>query len=126
MSNPLVPAIEAAAESLKSFLPWWWRKRAARIAVEAAAPFFYGEMVQAAEGELKWQIRADRAEAEVERLAGLIFQEYQPIVERERALADQLAEALLQCVLWAADEEAVMGHVAIAAWREARNGTAQD
>ena len=90
--DPLDRAVEVGAEALNlrgTSIP----EDDARIVVEAVAPIFYGEMFQAAEGELVWQIRAEQAESEVRRLELTIDALW---ATEPWQVADQLATALKQ------------------------------
>jgi hypothetical protein len=107
-------AIQAAIEALRE-TPYG--ERYARLAVEAAAPHLTSEtMLRLVDAT---QRRAEKAEAEVERLRALTVGDPTSIYHdhaTERALADRLAERLMRYP-W--DEEDV---AALAEWEERRRG----
>jgi hypothetical protein len=124
-------AIEAAAEALRVDQRYMTDRpeTLARIAVEAAAPHLAAvEILTVKDGKqaivayTNWKQRAERAEAEAERLKKLSTDHFRLAVrvgndmEAERALADRLAEALRPPINTATRA------AALAAWEEARRG----
>lgn len=132
--DTLNAAIEAAAEALAAWNTQHYGHRTdadacARLAVEAAAPHLIERPLDA------WRtvrdnlgealLRAERAEAELEMRFRSVVHRCCEDVQSERALADQLAEALRDLARPGVNpygDRIAKANAALAAWEEARRG----